>query len=215
MIIPLPLKCVECQQEYRVTIKLIDQDIKWECQNCGYLNDGFLGQTVTIGTKLLFRSYYECHKTEDYNLSIVFSAMAVDCELSRLFKKNKEIEELKDKKLPDEVEIEIQLRQIKNVKEKFKEVIALYYPEGIEKYFSKYPNIKQSLKKFIPAFSPSNFYKHVEEELFWKRNKILHDGVTSYSKTEAVQCYAIAKILLEMLNRMDWKKYIEQDKKSC
>ncbi|MBC8402238.1 MAG: hypothetical protein H8E14_12185 [Candidatus Marinimicrobia bacterium] len=205
MLISWTFKCETCGKQNNKPVKLSDSQYDWVC-DCGTPNVEIFGSTITTGFKLILRSQYELNEIRDYNLSIVFSAMAVDCELSRLFIKWEKIKSLRDYKLPDGEKIESLLRQYPRISKKLKKVCDILYTEGIQDFFYRNPDIEISLAKLIENFSPKSFYKDIEKNLFWIRNRIVHLGDSSFKHEDAAQCHNIANILLGILNRMDLSK---------
>jgi len=52
--------------------------------------------------------------------------------------------------------------------------------------------------------SPKDFFI---EELFWKRNKILHSGKVQFGRSEAEVCVRVAMTMLQVIDVMDKEKY--------
>jgi hypothetical protein len=98
------------------------------------------------------------------------------------------------------------LLKFRRIQDKFRSVVEMLYQDGIQHFLEKNKVVEETLKRVIDNFSPQNFYKDIDRELFWKINKILHDGVTMYQRDDAVQCYRIADIVLGFLGVMDLNK---------
>jgi len=98
-----------------VDIHLNDSTPAWVCSN-GHSNQGMFALEITVGYKILAKSEFELASRRDYSMSIVFAAMAFECELSRLFGKWTNIE-LGMSNLPElkEVEIEERLRKMARI----------------------------------------------------------------------------------------------------
>ena len=87
MKIPLHLNsCDACGRERTIWINLHDTKFDEKCE-CGKTTPAYLSTDITIGYKLLYRSNHEFRINKDFSLSIVFSATAFDCELTRLHNK--------------------------------------------------------------------------------------------------------------------------------
>jgi len=206
MKIPIEFSCIYCGKEQYIPILLSDHNPKWKCNGCGQLNDGIFGPSVTNGFKLILRSQYELKENDDYCLSIVFSAMAVDCELSRLFIKWTEIEDLGNKILNEKASYEKMLKKFRGNKEKFNGVIRLLYPGDLDVFFQNNPDLISRFKKLIPSFTVDSMYNHIDEQLFWKRNRILHLGDSTYNKADAIKCLKIADSVLDLLYGLEEEK---------
>lgn len=91
MKVPLRIPCCECGIAEPVDIHLNDDSAAWVCSK-GHHNDGIFALDFTVGYKILAKSEYELSARRDFSMSIVFSAMSFECELSRLFGKWTNIE---------------------------------------------------------------------------------------------------------------------------
>lgn len=205
----IELECIQCKKKQYVPILLSDHGPNWECKYCNEQNIGVFGPTFTTGIKLIFRSQYELNETIDYNLAIVFSAMAVDCELSRLFIKWTRIDDLGDHILKEREVYEKMLNQFRGNKEKLKGVIKLLGSDGVDFVFSQNKDFPKLLKKLIPGLTIQSFYNDVNEQLFWKRNRILHIGDVQHEKVDAIKCLNIASAILDLLKELDQKRGIQ------
>src|SRR5438132_9343060 len=87
MNIPLIFKCERCGKLNTHRIHLNQTSFDWTCKECGHLNWSCLPYEFTIGFKLLQRSLFELKQEKDHSMSMVFSAAALDSELSYLFYK--------------------------------------------------------------------------------------------------------------------------------
>lgn len=126
-----PLDNIPCNQCGSVkTISLSLQDVAFDEQcPCGNTIVGSI--SATVGLRILYRSNHELMEAHDYSLSIVFSAMAFECELARLFFKCKEIDRLENGSQISDTDLEEELRRFVNIKKKIEEVTYLLDQNGI------------------------------------------------------------------------------------
>lgn len=202
MKIPLNIDCDECGHQRIVYINLDDTSFDSVC-DCGSDLSGYFDSTVTTGVKLLWRCRFEIMDTKDYPLSIVFAATSVDCELSRLFFKWREIEQIDSELEITDEELEKQLRDFANIKSKINEVTKLMSPEGITSFVQKDNELKKTIETGFPSLDVNNLPKSFQEKLFWPRNRILHLGDSNYGSAEAIRCFNIATLGLKILGRLD------------
>lgn len=216
MRIPLYVKCLEdsCDFKQYVWISLKDSEVKYSCESCKNKNEAPLMRGLTIGYRLLCRSYYELFKTRDYSLSIVFSATAFDCELTRLHNKWIENKCLDEGRITDWVkglaytkeELESLLRGYQNVTKKIKKTTALMCPIGFEEFVKGQQDLWQTIEDGFPILKDGDMVGSFVKELFWPRNRILHNGYSEFSEVEAIKCHNLAKLGLFILGEMNKEK---------
>ena len=104
------------------------------CQNCDTVDTVGVDPSYHIGRALLEYACSALH-SGDTNRSILFSAMAIDCYLSQLYYKWRDIEELDSSASYDlekaENKILEELNKIRGFLEKAKAVEGLMHPKGI------------------------------------------------------------------------------------
>ncbi|MFQ5662386.1 MAG: hypothetical protein ACE5HL_00955 [Terriglobia bacterium] len=206
MKIPYRLPCQNCSATDPVELHLDDDSPKWVC-HCGHTNFGFFELDFTVGYKILARSEYEHNSRKDYSMSIIFSAMAFECELSRLFRKWTDIASLRAGSGPiSDAEIEAMLRRHKNVKEKIEEVGKLLDRRGIDEFASSSEELREVIVSRFPSLHLGSLAEDFQKTLFWPRNRILHAGYTKYREEDSARCYSIAQLGLGVLREMDHAK---------
>lgn len=191
------VKCGRCGKGNHINYILTDTDVKSACE-CGNQLSYSLGSEFTIGQRILGRSTYEYLMNRDYNLSIIFSAMAVDCELSNLYFKWKSI----DSNISDQ-ELEKTLRKFRNINNKIQEVSKLMFPKGFEKFIRSNWEILKNIKNDFPSLSKNKVAESFQQQLFWPRNRVLHLGFSGYTKDDAKRCFNIAMLGLQIFDKMD------------
>jgi hypothetical protein len=208
MNIPFPIKCRECKTKKSFIITSEVSNFEFIC-TCGARYPIFLQNSITIGTKLLQRSQYEIESNNDFSLSIIFSATAVECELSRLYKKWRRIIELKKSSGFSEISenaLEIELRKNNQILKKIKQTSILMDENGFDDFVKKSPEIKNTIDQKYPSLDSNNLSESIQEKVFWIRNRIIHMGKTNYSKIDAIRCLNISSLCVYILKEMDKEK---------
>jgi hypothetical protein len=102
-------------------------------------------------------------------------------------------------------EIAGDLRKLR-IEEKLDAVCKLATGVSFNCFLSSRPNVLSSVRCSHPQLGESA-KKFFHEELFLKRNKILHLGKLDFGKPEAEACFTVAATLLGILNEMHREKY--------
>ncbi|HUI28824.1 MAG TPA: hypothetical protein VLX91_01315 [Candidatus Acidoferrales bacterium] len=197
MKIPIKTQCPKCGRELDLFIRLDEAEIHDSCE-CGEALNATL-QGFTVGDKLLSRGRYEFYHNSDYSLCIVFSATAMECELSRLYFKWTRA----TPPFPTDSEIEESLRRFRNVASRIDEVTKLMKPIGITGFVAANTAIANAIKKDFPSFDMNDLSQSFQRELFWPRNRILHLGQTGFDTKQAEHCFNIASLGLTILQMME------------
>ncbi len=205
MKIPLEIQCNTCKQSHFVFVNLDDTSFQWDC-SCGEDISGSFANNVTTGFKLLWRSRYELIKKKDCSLSIVFSATAVECELSRLYFKWNNIAALKDKEDISDDALEEHLRKYRTINTKFEEIAKLMDSRGFSQFVKETDDLRQMINNDFPSLNIDDLSKSFQESLFWPRNRILHLGASRYGHDDAIRCFDIATLALKIFESMDNNK---------
>jgi len=200
---PLPIRCDQCDNEELIFLKLNETSIGPKCKKCGNVTHHVFGSNFTVGYRILERSNYEITKGKDYPLSIVFSAAAFECELTRLHFKWSEIDALnKGAEVSDE-KLEGLLRKYRTIDVKIEEVCKLMDPRGFRQFVIDTSKLRDIVKSGFPSLRLEHLTKDFQEKLFWPRNRVLHLADISFSKDESMRCYNIATLGLLILDQMD------------
>jgi hypothetical protein len=199
---PFKIICQKCCADKFVFIRKQDTSFEYYCEQCGENQLILLDATIQIGRRLLERSLYEINEQRDYEFSIVLSATAMECELSRLYCKWRRIEELGKKEIRDQ-ELEEELRKMENVKNKIDQISKFLTKQGLGEFVKGKNNLNSIVKNNFPSLAIDELTKNVAEHLFWPRNKILHYGKTSFKKTDADRCWSFSNLGITILHEMD------------
>jgi hypothetical protein len=177
MKISLRVPCDSCKKEELIFINLSDSSFERKC-SCGDVYSGIFGNDVTVGYKILFRSRYELIETEDYPLSIVFSAAAFECELSRLHFKWSDIAASQTGKQVTDGELEELLRKYRSVDVKIEEVCKLMDPLGFQDFVKSSTELRQTVTEGFPSLHLNSLTSDFQQKLFWPRNRVLQGVLT-------------------------------------
>ncbi|MHC4174649.1 MAG: hypothetical protein ACYTBX_15025 [Planctomycetota bacterium] len=209
MKIPFALLCPQCKQEAQLRVNLQDTTFEGKCK-CGQTLT--LTRWVTVGLYILKRSWHELTVEEDYSLSIVFSAVAFECQLTQLyFKWSKVSAWRKDRRKVSDDELEKLLRKWGSIDAKIEKVSKLMDPRGFQQFVIDSPELTDIVKNGCPSLDIQNLTKGFQQRLFWPRNRVLHLGDTTFSKEDAIWCYGIAALGLKVLEQMDEPKTSEPE----
>ena len=203
MKIPWEITC-SCGAKESTEIHITDQHLAWECPRCGASPAGELPENrgFSVGWELLARSDHEFKNERDYSMSIVFSAAAVDCELTRLYKKlrrdycKKRRMRLTDQQLAKECRGLMSERKIRETTDRL-------YAGGLAGYLSTHPSIDKKIRTGFPSLNARNLPGSIKRSLYWKRNAILHDGLVSFDQEAALRCKNVAQLTLYVLRQME------------
>jgi len=202
MKIPLRVHCDRCGSGEYIFLNLNETSFKTSCK-CGDVVHSFLASNVTVGYKILWRSHYELTERKDYPLSIVFSATAFECELTRLHFKWSQIGALDRGVDTSDEQLEKLLRKYQTINSKIEGVCKLMDSRGFRGFVSNSPELSNIVKDGFPSLSLYNLAKDFQQNLFWPRNRVLHLADTSFSYEDAKRCFNIATLGLRILDVMD------------
>ena len=162
---------------------------------------------VTAGFQLISRADHEINVREDFALSIVFSAMAFDCELARLHHKWTSINHLEEfrEDLSDDA-LDAILRKYNSIDKKIDCVGELMFPGGMAAYIKSVPEISNQIDSSFPSLKGAPISQAIQKALFWPRNAILHVGRTKRSRMDALVCRNISALGIYILSAMDKQK---------
>ncbi|MGA8429174.1 MAG: hypothetical protein WB729_05105 [Candidatus Sulfotelmatobacter sp.] len=168
-----------------------------------------------VGTRIWGRASAEL-QNGDFTLAIVLSAIAVECELARLYVQWRHVDVL-DTRTPtqtDSDEWSAQWNKWTGIALRFKKAselmvgkdldsFLLLNPGPIAKLAAKYPDV-------AGCASPQKFFI---SGLFHKRNRVVHDGEIDFGQDVAEKCVTLAATLFEILEAMDKERLKALDAK--
>jgi hypothetical protein len=187
-----------------------DHPFEATCTNCG--KPGLLTDPLSVSItaeRLLYRSKAEL-ANGDYSLSIIVAVMAVESYLTRLFLKLKEMNSYATAFNLPTAEQEAEWEQEYPRSGGFpspagfvsKRLLGTSFDEFVadnetaKAIFSKLPNTSNA--------TPTDYFQN---ELFRRRNRIVHWGFVNSSKADGELCHTIAVALVSILREMNRTKY--------
>ena len=193
--------CKNCNSQGHAWIDLNDNFVNYKC-SCGNDMSGALNASLTIGFRGLYRSEYELNRRNDHILSIVFSALAFEWEITRLHKKWIRIEALKQGEFLTADKLEAALKKYRTIYEKIRVAGDLLHPDGFEKFAKHDHELSRAVMRF-PSLSFDSLIKDFGKVLFEPRNRILHNGIADYEKRDAIRAYNVSYLGMVILRSMD------------
>jgi len=158
----------------------------------------------TKGWRILERSKEYYLDLADYSTSIIFSAMAFEAELARLYFKWRDIDVMRtETRRPSEEELEDEYRRLgSTIADRIERVALLLDHRGIDE-FARGSDLTDRIDEGYPSLNVGSLSADFQSSLFWPRNRILHAGYTGYGPEDAVRAHNIASLGLALLKRMD------------
>jgi hypothetical protein len=179
-----------------------------ECGCSGYVVDP-LGNKVS--RLILERAWTEL-KNEDFTLTILLGAVAVECELAYLFFKWKRVDLIPTggATAAEEEEWSEYWRKL-GIKPRLDEVSVLLTGHKFDVLLAKNPQLLQGVDLAAKGFtSPKDFF---DKEFFRKRNRIVHSGEIDYGVADGEMCFQLAARMFGVMNYMDYLRVKAMDAK--
>jgi len=201
------VECQFCGHAEDVNVALADAWWEWTCGDCGQSNSVLT--SGRIGSKLLHRARFEFTKREDYSLTAVLAAMALECEASYLFQKWRRIDEraLRWKASWKDEELETEYRRLgPSISDKLNGVARLLSGSPLSD-FEPTPALAAELDRVDGGDDPARF---LQESVFWPRNRVLHWGHMSFAAEAAERCFKIAVLGIRLLGEMNDQRPMPQ-----
>lgn len=208
MKIPIEMVCDKCGDTGRVFMDLNAYSVDWFC-SCGHSIPQIGTGNLLVGPLVLNRARYELKVQNDIPMSMVFSATAVDCELSRLHFKWVRIRELGERKAISDEELESQLRSYGRASDKLSGVALLMNEGGLTDFVVRREPLCDQITTGFPSLEVSRLADSITEALFWPRNRILHLGQTKYDLEAGRRSLNIAALTIQIYQSMDAVKRAE------
>jgi hypothetical protein len=203
MNIPFESPCIKCGTTNAWNLQLNQDEIQWTCRNCGHLNHETFQDNITTGLKILRRALRELGDHKDTSIGIVLSAMALECEASRLYRRHLITT---GKNLSDD-EFEDGLRKLGNVRQKIDEICRTMDTSGLDGFAAKCPDISQYIRDELPWLFGTAIAEALQKRVFRPRNSILHAANVRFDEKQAWEVYELAQFGLAVLQRMELAKY--------
>jgi hypothetical protein len=174
-----------------------------------------------VADRLLLRSRREIDEG-DFTLSIVCSAMAVECALTQVFLKWKGLDFWRSGgRQPTDAEQDAYEQEYKQKTSpggfgKSADFVASFlvaktYDEFVHDFVSK-SGVAAMIKASFPPYESHTKARHIHKELFAKRNRIMHWGQVDFATVDASSGLAAATAAISVLKAMDREKYLAMEK---
>ena len=159
-----------------------------------------------VGMAILGRAQTEL-KNEDWTLTIVLAAIAVECELVYLFMKWSRIDLMlvRNPTDADDEEWEKQWRDdVRSIAARLDKVSGLVTGQSFDSFLSQNSGLLKAVDAQYRASnnpaSPKDFFI---KEIFHRRNRIVHFGNIDSQQSDAESCLKLASVLSQILAAMD------------
>lgn len=208
MKIPLVAICQKCtENEITITMNLQDQNFTYLCSKCGYEGEVVLGRGYTVGTKILYKSHHEYSENKDYTMSILLSAIALESDISNLFFKWRELQELSSNDNTshniDNDTFDTEYRRLGTISNKIKFVSELMYPNGLDEYVKNSPELAADIEDNYQMLDKDNITNSIKENLYRPRNEIVHNGRSDFNESTAKECFYISDMGIYIFGELD------------
>jgi len=187
------------------------------CPKCGRAQWFVPPLGNVVGLLVLGRAHSEL-TNGDFTLTIILSAMAVECEMSRLFIKWKGLDQMRANQtgtMPTQAEEDVwvdEWRSFSRIKRRLDELSKLLTGQDFNELISQNSGLLSKIRSKYPALkshvSPKDFF---QQELFNKRNKVVHHGEIDFKEEDGEMCFALASTLTNILKEMDNKRIAALD----
>ena len=178
------------------------------CPRCGAASHLLDPLSVSpVAERILARSFSEL-EAEDYTLSILFSAIAIETFIQAFYLKIKAMEEFEQSYPPTSEQEERWGKEYKNLKAflpRLNKVATLASGMTFNEFVRTDAYVQEHLKS-INSLSeiPDQYLQH---EIFDRRNKIAHLGFVDFGEKEAQKATEAALLAVVALRRLDQMKF--------
>jgi hypothetical protein len=212
----VPVVCPSCNSEFAALGVAEERIPAAECPNCAnviHITDPL--SLSIVAERLLYRSQNELD-AGDYTFSIVSSAIAIEAALTQVFMKWKCIDYVRanGKQPTDKIKQTWEDEYRNETRGSFKASAKFVSRFLCDKTFDQFVNGLLARVKpaaTIKAGFPSNKShlrsNHIYEELFVRRNRIMHRGQVDYRKADASVALEAARTAFTILKAMDKDRY--------
>lgn len=214
MKVPWSVRCDQCGRAWKVESTGDDEAPQSECPQCGVptivLSDGL------TRTKVFIRAQAELNQG-DVSLSLILSAMAVECELARLFFKWKALDaDMSPFNVPEpqKSDWEKEYRDLRTVSAKLDGVCRLLVGMDFDSYIASDTALDAAVGQQNPSYKQETSKKlFFQERLFWKRNDIIHYGNIALKPADGESGLAVGLTILTILQAGDKVRIKKLDEK--
>jgi len=198
-----PVKC-GCGQAINLEAAGTKDFPSVQCPKCG--NTIVPIADALVHKRIFNRGYMEL-QDGDFTLAIVFAAMAVECYVAYLYLKWKGIDHGLSGQSVSSAEEDSwadDLRKWNSVGARFDKVCDLLTNQTFDSFLASTVEVAQKYPAMQAVPSAKQWF---QDELFAKRNLVVHRGAIDFQQQEASACVEIARTLLGVFEKMDGVRY--------
>lgn len=206
---PMLVPCAKCGKRLTVEAKGNGPYSDPQCE-CGAAI-WVVQSDMRLSRRTLCRAEHEL-LGEDFSLAIILSAMSVECELAFLHSKWKLLDAGLVPSEATQVHTdawEEEFRKIQGgISGKLDGITQMLADETFDVFLARRIDLSEAFKRAYQNMGARSPKVYFVEELFRKRNKILHSGQVQFGRTEAVECMRMAMSLLQIIAEIDKEKNV-------
>lgn len=203
-----PFQC-QCGEPIRVETSGTALPKDTQCPNCGASIWFIEPLGNVVGLRILDRAYSEL-QNGDYTLTIMLGAIAVECEMLRLFIKWRGLDQMRANHtavMPSKAEEDAwgkEWRKLSRIGTRLEELAKLLIGQDFDSFLSQNANLLNPVYTTYPGLKSRTSSKECFRlELFNRRNKVLHHVEIDFGKSDGEMCFELASTLTSILKRMD------------
>jgi hypothetical protein len=193
-----------------------------QCPRCGVQIHILDPLTISIiADRLLLRSQSEIDG-RDFTISIICSAMAVECALTQVFIKWKGLDHFRStgqqptSTEQDTYEQEYRKKASPGGFAKSADFVSFFlvgkkYDDFVADFVDKSKE-SELIKAGFPQYASQMKSENIHKQLFVKRNRIMHWGEVTFDKDDASAGLAAAGAAISALKVMDREKYLAMER---
>jgi len=159
-----------------------------------------------VRTRALVKAWKEL-QSEDFILGIVFSAVAVECELGRVFTKWKNIDSGLTTKCPGVSNRNEWIGALSTcgILQRLDRVSDFLTGQSFDAFLGS--GLAQSIRERHPkSVALKSLRGFFNQELFWKRDQIVHRGRIDFGSGAAEDAFESALTLFQIISEMDFSR---------
>ena len=210
MQVPIRVTCPQCGKTLVAEHDTVDGYLKVKCLDCKIDETASDVKGFHIGHALLEYASNVLN-SKNTNFTILLSGMAIDCYLSHLYFKWRDIEELQKADFPyDPIRVEKtiteELLNIRDFIDKAKAVAKMLHPAGIVEFIRSHHDLESEISTGFPSININAFAQCIRDQVMWKRNNIIHIGKLKYDEAQATKTLNYSRLFVKVFETMDEEK---------
>jgi len=161
-----------------------------------------------VRTRMLNKGWTEL-KSGNFTLAIIFSAIAVECELGRVFTKWKNIDEMLVRPRPWRGDQDSWARAIRScvINLKLDRVCRFLTGENFDSFVAHQSDLAQSVRDRHPGSIGCNSHKaFFDQNVFWNADRIVNSGKADFGSSETEECFTSVLTLFYIISEMDFNR---------